>query len=277
MPALRAVHGVVAPPRKPHDEDPSTLSYYRDLVEPFGLEVDEALLRDGPHVGHRDLVDRLVEAGGFRGSEPDLVIVAQALPDVTPFTAIAPYLDRRLGGTSLNFGIHQQGLAAPFTALRIISAYQRAGRGRAAVLAILEQTTLPTRFPLVHDNQLVDSGVLLALGTEGGPRVTAVESVAATGSAAGRLGELAAEDPDGTLIVTGPWFERRALDENARTFRVNPGTYCTSVWLALARHWRAWQEEYTTVVLCDTDPRSGETLIAVFRPEAHPDGTGDAR
>ncbi|MFE7424516.1 hypothetical protein [Streptomyces sp. NPDC057545] len=72
---------------------------YRDLVEPFGLEVDEALLRDEPHVSHCDLVDRLVEADGGRGSEPDLVIVAQALPDVTPFTAITPYLDKRLGGT----------------------------------------------------------------------------------------------------------------------------------------------------------------------------------
>jgi hypothetical protein len=277
MPTLHAAYGVVAPPRKPYDDDHSTLSYYRDLVEPFGLEVDETLLRDGSHIGHTDLVDKLVEADGFRGSAPDLVIVTQALPDVTPFTAIAPYLDKRLGGVSTNFGIHQQGLAAPFTALRIISAFQRAGRSKKAVLAVLEQTTLPTRFPLVHDNQLVDSGALLALGTDKGPQVTVVERVTQTDSAAARLGELTAKDPDSTLVVAGPWFDRGALDENAQTFRVNPGTYCTSVWLALARHWRTWQKEYATVVLCDTDPRSGETHIAVLRSEPGQERTGDIR
>jgi hypothetical protein len=49
------------------------------------------------------------------------------------------------------------------------------------------------------------------------------------------------------------------------------------VWLALARHWRTWQKEYATVVLCDTDPRSGETHIAVLRSEPGQERTGDIR
>ncbi|WP_371482679.1 hypothetical protein [Kitasatospora sp. NBC_00315] len=280
MPALNAAAVVVAPPRRPYDDDPAKLAYYRDLVEPFGLEVAQDLLRAGPNVDHRDLVDRLAADEEVRGAAPDLVIVAQALPDVTPFTAIGPYLDHLLGGGATSLGIHQQGLAAPFTALRIVAAFQRAGRSRRAVVAVLEQTTLPTRFPLVHDNHLVDSGVLLVLGSEDGPQVTNVETIPSTRSATGRIEELAAKDPEGTLLVTGPWFDPRALPEGLTRHRVSPGTYCTSVWLALARNWRAWQQRYTTVLLCDTDPRSGESHLAVLRsaPDApQPDPAGGIR
>ncbi|MCD9144997.1 hypothetical protein [Streptomyces albireticuli] len=271
MPTLLAASAVVSPPRRPFDDSPGTLSYYRDLVGPFGLDVDEELLRSAPHVRHQDLLDLLAGADGIRDFAPDLVVVAHALPDLTPFTAIAPYLDHLLGGGSVNFGVHQQGLAAPFTALRAVSAFQRGRRSERAVLAVLEQTTLPTRFPLVHDHGLVDSGVLLALGTDGGPRVAGVETVAAARGPAGRLRELTAADPAGTLLVTGPWVDRAALGEPASaTYHCDPGTYCTGVWLALARHWRAWRADHSTVVLCDTDPRSGDTHLAVLRSDGGP-------
>ncbi|MDH6134306.1 hypothetical protein P3T37_003708 [Kitasatospora sp. MAA4] len=278
MPSLRAAGAVVSPPRKPHDDDPATLSYYRDLVVPFGLEVEPDLLRAAPHVDHRDLVDRLVAAEGVADRTPDLVIVAQALPDVTPFTAIAPYLDRRLGGRATNFGIHQQGLAAPFTALRVIAAFERAGRTRISALAVLEQTTLPTRFPLVHDNELVDSGVLLVFGRDGGPRVSGIEAVRAGRPVRPRIAALAGGDPDGTLMVTGPWFDAAQLPAVPHHHRTAHGTYCTSVWLALAEHWRSWQQEYRTVLLCDTDPRSGDRHLAVLQVgDGHPAEAGERR
>jgi hypothetical protein len=277
MPNLLAACAVVSPPRRPYDEDPSKLSYYRDLVEPFGVEVSEDLLRAAPNVSHCDLIDELVAAEGIGDSAPDLVIVAQALPDITPFVAIAPYLDRKLGGGSTNFGLNQQGLAAPFTALRVVSAFQRAGRSRTALLAILEQTTLPSRFPLVHDNELVDSGAMLVLGTDGGPQVAAVETLPASVSAADRLRELAAKEPERTLVVTGPWFDRDGLDALPHHHRAEAGTYATGVWLPLAFNWRTWQREYSTILLCDTDPRSGDSHLAVLRcAAADGDRAGDA-
>lgn len=271
MPTLLAASAVVSPPRRPFDDSPATLSYYRDLVGPFGLDVDEALLREAPHVRHQDLVELLAGADGIRDFEPDLVVVAHALPDVTPFTAVAPHLDHLLGGGSVNFGIHQQGLAAPFTALRAVSAFQRGRRSERAVLAVLEQTTLPTRFPLAHDHGLVDSGVVLALGTDGGPRLTGVETVAAARGPAGRLRELTAADPAGTLLVAGARVDRAALDEaGTAVFHAAPDTYCTGVWLALARNWHTWRADHSTVVLCDTEPRTGDTHIAVLRADAGP-------
>ncbi len=108
---------------------------------------------------------------------------------MVPFTAVAPYLTDRLGGRAANFAIAQQGLAAPFTALRIASAYARAGRAAEVVIAVLEQTTLPTPFPLVRETPLVDSAAALVLGTssageEGGSRSSSAGQGDGPGSSA---------------------------------------------------------------------------------------------
>ncbi|WP_405854828.1 hypothetical protein OG361_18180 [Streptomyces sp. NBC_00090] len=270
--AVRAAAAVRSPQgRGPGDTTPAALDYYRDLLTPFGEKPDEELLSRGAHVHHRDLADLLVADDGVGRSRPELLIVTHALPDVVPFTAVAPHLTGRLGGRATNFAIGQQGLAAPFTALRIASAYHRAGRAAEVVLAVLEQTTLPTAFPLVQETPLVDSAAALVLGASTGAGLRFVRAHSA-GSAATALGgntlgqDLEAED--GTLLVLGPWVTEDVPEATA-VHRVAPGSYCTSLWLELADHWQEWQRAYRRVVLCDTDPRTGRSHVALF---AHGEG-----
>jgi hypothetical protein len=270
MPSIRGISAVVSPPSKAYVHDPWLLSYYRDLVEPFGATVDEDLLRSGPNVSHLDLVTHLLEgtdvAEAVSRCRPGLVVLAYALPDVHPFTAVAPHLNTLFGGEATSFGISQQGLAGPFTALRIVAAFQRSGRCREAVVAVLEQTTLPTAHALLRKGPLVDSGVLLLLDTEdsGGPALSAVEAWESREGLVERLGELAAPVDSKTLLVLGPWVDRTGLDSDIPRYDIPAGTYCTSVWLALARHWRSWQRTYDVVALCDTDPLTGTSHLAVM-------------
>ncbi|MFJ6557777.1 hypothetical protein ACIQNT_37010 [Streptomyces luteogriseus] len=280
MPVLRSAAAIADPPRRPYHDDPSIVGFFRDLVEPFGSTVDEQRLREGANVSHRDLVDQLVTAVGIDGPA-DLVVVTHALPDVHPFTAVASHLNMLLGGAAQSFCVSEQGLAAPFTALRIIAAYQRAGRARRAVLAVLEQTTLPTAHPLVDTRDLTDSGALLVLGDaggpdgEGGPALSGVESFASPEDTAARLSELAAADPAGTLLVLGPGVQEDAVDAaGARISRTGETSYCTSVWLELARHWQDWCRDTATVVLGDVDPLTKEGQLAVFRSPSAPGGAG---
>ncbi|MEV6908149.1 hypothetical protein [Amycolatopsis sp. NPDC051071] len=254
--ALRAASAVISPPGPGYREDAAVSRFLADLVEPFGSKVDEERWQRGAHVSHKALADRLLEAEDVRASRPQLIIVTHALPDVLPFTAVAPYLADRLDATATTFSVAQQGLAAPFTALRIVSAYQRSGRVREAVVAVLEQTTLPTPHPLVDDGGLIDSGVALVLGAGPGPRLVSVSS---GGSVAGLLEP---HREPGTLVVLGPWVEEGA--GTGDDHRVGPGSYCTSVWLALAENWQVWQETYRKVVLCDTDPLTGRGHTAAF-------------
>jgi hypothetical protein len=263
--AVRAAAAVRSPQGRAPGDAPAALDYYRDLLTPFGEKPDEELLSRGSHVHHRDLADLLVADEGVGRSRPELLIVTHALPDVVPFTAIAPYLTDQLGGRAANFAIGQQGLAAPFTALRIASAYHRAGRAAEVVLAVLEQTTLPTAFPLVQETPLVDSAAALVLGasTEAGLRFVRAHS-AGTAAAVlgdGTLGRDLGED--GTLLVLGPWVTED-IPERTAVHRVAPGSYCTSLWLELADHWQEWQQAYRRIVLLDTDPRSGRSHAALF-------------
>ncbi|MEU8566799.1 hypothetical protein AB0C51_00285 [Streptomyces pathocidini] len=284
-------------------DDPVALGWFQDLLGPFGAKADEELLRRGAAVRHHELADRLAAAEGVRTSRPQLLIVTHALPDVVPFTAVAPYLTARLGGTTpvaACFAIGQQGLAAPFTALRIAAAFRRAGRATEVVLAVLEQTTLPTPFPLVHDTPLVDSAAALVLGPaphepgEGWEllRVASDASVGAAGSlgSAGSIGSALRREAarDGTLVVLGSWVAESvadALPEGSAVHRTAPGSYCTGVWLELAENRQKWQSAYRRAMLCDTDPRTGHSHLAVFGPPSTRDsngtrdgnGTGDGR
>ncbi len=263
--AVRAAAAVRSPQGRAPGDTPAALDYYRDLLAPFGEKPDEVLLRSGSHVYHRDLADLLAADDGVGRSRPELLIVTHALPDVVPFTAVAPYLTDRLGGRAVNFAIGQQGLAAPFTALRIASAYHGAGRAASVVLAVLEQTTLPTAFPLVQETPLVDSAAALVLGASIGTGLRFVRAHSA-GSAAAALGEDALGldvGEDGTLLVLGPWVTED-VPEGAAVHRAAPGSYCTSLWLELAEHWQEWQQAHRRIVLCDTDPRSGRSHVALF-------------
>ncbi|GAA2786233.1 hypothetical protein [Saccharopolyspora taberi] len=266
MQSVSAAAALVAPAPRAYHDDPSVLAFYHDLVEPFGSVVDEELLRNGANVFHRDIADTLLDDEEIRDLDADLVIVTHALPDVHPFTAVASHMNMRLGGKATSFAISEQGLAAPFTALRVMSGFQRSARSRRAVIAVLEQTTMPTHHPLVHDGEpLVDSGALLVFGGDQGLRVDAVESAESVASATERIREIAAADPGGTLVVVGPWDTWADLDGTAEVRRVEAGSYCTSVWLDLARNWRNWQENHTTVVLCDVEPRTGRAHLAALK------------
>ena len=266
--SVRAACSVVAPPGRPYRQHPPTSAFYQDLLAPFGVPFDEGLLRAGRNVSHQDLVDRLIEDDRVRSCAPELIIVSSALPDVHPFTTVASHLNMLVGGgTATSFGISEQGLAGPFTALRIATSFADAGRCQQALIAVVEQTTLPGRFPLVHDNALVDSGVLLVLGTSDGLRVAGVETAADPEQTTSRLAELAGKDPERTLLVLGPWVAESGLGERFNCQQADPGCYGTSVWLVLAAQWQAWQGNYDTVVLCDTEPRTGEGHLAILRSE----------
>src|SRR2546429_4526707 len=60
----------------------------------------------------------------------DLVVLAYAIPDITPGRATAAYLSHICPGNRLAFAVCDQGVAAAFTGLRLIREYARTGGGR---------------------------------------------------------------------------------------------------------------------------------------------------
>jgi hypothetical protein len=259
---VQAAAAFVADYRNPYEHDEELITWQRDLLAPFGVPFDETLLSQGPNIGFSELAEHALRAMPVPVSRPDMVIVTYGLPDWYPFKTISAYLDYLLGGGSRNFGVSDQGLRAPFTALRIAQAYQRSGRCETLALLVVDQTTFGYSVPLVKDTPLQDSGVFLLLGGSGTLSVSSVRSVPSGVDIVDFVGA----PGDDVLVVAGPWVDVSGLGAFS-VHQTPPGSYCTSVWLALASHHEKWAAQYRTVVLCDTDPRTGRAEVAVLTSE----------
>ncbi|MFY1701268.1 hypothetical protein ACN28G_05965 [Micromonospora sp. WMMA1923] len=250
----------------PYALDDDIIRFYRDLLRPYGDEVDEELARQGRNVPFVDLAERALAATPDPVASPDLLILAYALPDLHPLKTVASHLNHGFGDTSRSFAVSEQGLAAPFTALRVANAYARSGRCDSLALFVLEQTTFAYREPFAHAHDLLDSGVLMVFDRTGRWTVDGLHTApsgAATGALLRRL--LPAPVAARALLVTGPWTDPADTDvTGVARHRVAPGSYCTSLWRELLRCQRDWAQRHHTLVLCDTDPRHDQTQVAIL-------------
>lgn len=261
--------------------DPEIADFNQALLTPYGMKFEPRLTSASRNFTFAALAEQILYSADPL-PRPDLIIVAYALPDPhSPEKTLAPHLCAMLGGQSIGFAISEQGLAAPFTALRVADAYARSRRCGSAALFILEQAAFPYRLPFARDADLVDSGVLVFLGRGGSWDVTGVRSA---GPRTG-LAELIRVPPGHSarevLLVAGPWTDlgAQALGAQAlgpKIHQAPPGSYCTSVWLELARHYQDWARDYKAIVLCDTDPGTGISQAVTLFRAGHPAGRADA-
>jgi hypothetical protein len=247
--ALASAAGVRKSDPNPCPFDEQMLEYYQDLVAQFDLPFDERRLSDGPNVSYTELADALLAAPGFTVPPPDLILLTYAVPDLHPLHVVSAYVNARLGNGARSMAVSEQGLRSPYTALRIADAFHRSGRCDHALLLVLEQTSLPYHDPFVHDTPLAETGAALVFRAAPGP----VVGPTWTGTPAELAAILDAAGPD-TLVVAGPWVD---AGRPPRLIRCVTGTYCTSVWLALAEKPDLWQDTESGLLLCDVDPRTG--------------------
>ncbi|XVV00739.1 hypothetical protein ACQPW3_25320 [Actinosynnema sp. CA-248983] len=240
----------------PFDED--MLEYYRDLLAQFAVPYDEQRLREGPNVSYTELADALLSALGPEAAAPDVILLTYAVPDLHPLRVVSAHVNARLGGGANSMALSEQGLRSPYTALQVADAFHRAGRCDTAVLLVLEQTSLPYHDPLVHDTPLTETAAALVLRSAPGP----VAGPPWTGTPAELAALLADTDPD-TVVIAGPWV---AAGTASRMVRCATGTYCTSVWLALAEKPDLWRDNNSGILLCDVDPRTGRAHAVRLDP-----------
>jgi hypothetical protein len=197
---LTRARRITLPGDRPDQADPAVRRYIDDMLGGHGVDVPADRCRPPDvTVDFTSLSSALVDAMAPVG-EVDLVLLAQTGSDGDPFGCPASHLTDRLPGASLAFAISDQGVAAPFTALRIAQAYRQVAAGRQwrCLLVILDATG-PT-----SGGQAVG----LLLSGDGPLRIELVAYHADVGAAETRgFTERVLHDPgigSRTTVITGP-------------------------------------------------------------------------
>lgn len=254
--------------------DPAYRAYLTDLVRPFGLAVHTEALGEGRGQSYGDMAGALIAEVTAEDQLTDLLVMAYAVPDVTPWRCTAAHLSHMCPGNPMAFAVSDCGTTAAFTGLRLIRA-QAVGRDSPrALLIITEQAAANHELPLPASMPARHAAVALRCDQAGPGLVNAVRlRSGVTGSeAAGLLttglSELSAGH-DAVTVIAGAQFADTALSGalrvGAEAIVAPAGQPCTGVWWEVAERLAGWAEcGGRRVLVADYDPLSGSLCLAVI-------------
>jgi hypothetical protein len=251
---------------------PALRAYLADLGRPYGLGLREDLLGEGSGQSYPEMAGALL-AGTLPADQPvDLLVLAFAVTDTVPMLSGASYLSRVCPGEPMAFAVCDQGSAAPFSGLRLISDYARTGGCRRAVLVIAEQAAIYHDLAVPAAAPTANAVVAMACGESGPARLDAVRLHPDVGP--GQARELLAEDlsalsrghDDVTLITGASAPDPTALGVPAavQVLTAPAGQPCTGVWWEFAGCLPEWSASSRRVLLADYDPLLGNLCVSAL-------------
>lgn len=287
----------------PAARDPMLRVYLADMVRPYGVALREDLLEAGSGQSYGEMAGTLLSREMPAGEPVDLLVLAFAVGDVVPGRATAAHLSSRCPGRPAAFAVCDQGVAAPFTALRLIREYARTPGCRRALLIVTEQATLHYEQPAPAAVPAQNAAVALLCSDSGPGRLATVRLHAGsragsgTGSGAGNgagnggdgagtaellsaeLGELAGGRDDVTVILGAGAAELAgsgaAGPAGAEVIAAPSGQPCTGAWWELAGRLPGRGEAGRRVLLADYEPSLGYLCLAAI--DVEPAGTTAGR
>lgn len=244
--------------------DGTRRSVAEDLRYVYGEDQPTDWLEDGPGRDYPTMIRAARAALGGRGLLDDvrLVVLVVTTPDLQHERLLGGFVADLFDGGPFTFCVTEQGLAGPFTALRLAGELLADGgpgvgsdggsgdgaRGGSAVVLVLEQCTLPpttTRVPAR------DRVVALVVGRDGAGRPVEELSVvraprgprpAGRGASAGASDAPRKVVPDARRVVLGVDVDPAGVDpadvillDGDVVRHADPGAAATGVWEVLAR------------------------------------------
>ncbi|MER6187250.1 hypothetical protein [Streptomyces sp. NPDC001652] len=228
-------------PFLPDPLEPSLSRMQADLVRPYSVEFRPERLERGERNTFVEMTQELL-AGLPPLEEPlDLVLVAHTAPDADPRRSTSCYLADALPGDPLAFNLSDQGTAAGFTALRLVSEYADADAFRRALVVLLDQRTFLYDTPGAHDVPGQDCAVALLFGPEGGAGEPATRQLAGVAPQEVRATlDAVLNGPDGdgaglpVTLITGQGLDAEDFGPGFDVRPAPPGRPCTGPWSTLA-------------------------------------------
>ncbi|MFF4249659.1 hypothetical protein ACFY1L_00400 [Streptomyces sp. NPDC001663] len=228
-------------PFLPDPLEPSLGRMQADLVRPYPVEFRPELLERGERNTFIEMTQELLADLPPLEEPLDLVLVAHTVPDADPRRSTSCHLADVLPGDPLAFNLSDQGTAAGFTALRLVSEYAAADAFRHALVVLLDQRTFLYDTAGARDVPRQDCAVALLFGPEGraGEPVTRQLADVAPDEVRTTL-DAVLNEPDGDgagrpiTLITGQGLDAERFGPGIDVRPAPPGRPCTGPWSALA-------------------------------------------
>ena len=186
---------------------PAYRTYLTDMVRPFGLAVHTEALGEGRGQSYGDMADALIAEVTAEDQPTDLLVMAFAVPDVTPWRCTAAHLSHMCPGNPMAFAVSDCGTTAAFTGLRLIRAQAVGPSSPRALLIVTEQAAINHELPIPASVPARHAAVALRCDQAGPGLVSSVRLRSgvtrseAAGLLATGLAELSAGHDDVTVIA----------------------------------------------------------------------------
>jgi 4-hydroxymandelate oxidase len=228
-------------PFLPDPVEPSLARMQADLVRPYPVEFRLELLERGERNTFLEMTQELLADLPPLEEPLDLVLVAHTVPDADPRRSPSCHLADVLPGDPLAFNLSDQGTAAGFTALRLVSEYAAADAFRRALVVLLDQRTFLYDTTGARDVPLQDCAVALLFGPEGraGEPVTRQLAGVAPDEVRTTLDAVLNQPDSGAAgrpvtLITGQGLDAERFGPGLDVRPAPPGRPCTGPWSALA-------------------------------------------
>jgi len=241
------------------------------MLRPYGLPLAEDGLTQGQSYG--EMAGALIAEDVAADGPVDLLVFAFAVPDVAPWRATACHLSHLCPGQPFAFAVCDQGVTAPFTALRLIREYTSSAGCRRALLVVAEQAAMPYQ-PAVPAATPARHTVVTLLCDQSGPgRLETVRLHASVAPAeAGRLlastvADLPAANDLTTVVGASLAAGTLSAGLPGQVIVASAEQPCTGVWWEVAGRLPAWAAPAgrgRRILLADYDPLLGHLCLAAI-------------
>lgn len=256
--------------------DPDLRVYLGDMTRPYGIALREDLLDRGVGHTYAEMAEELI-ADVVREDEPvDLLILGYAIHDARPGQSTALYLSDVCPGRPHAFTVADQGIAAPYTAMRLASEYLRTGDSMRALIVIAEQDALhyeppeqpdaPLRLPEGHHAVAVLFEGMGAAGLSSVRQFAGIAPGAVRDVLVAQLSEPPEADTERRVLVLGGGLSKDDADGlGFGDVIVAPaGQPCTGVWHEFAQGHAEWVRRGAVVTLADYDRQLRTLCLCTF-------------
>jgi 4-hydroxymandelate oxidase len=252
---------------------PAYRTYLTDMVRPYGLGVDAEALDAGRGQSYGDMAGALIAEVAAEDQPADLLVMAFAVPDVTPWRCTAAHLSQLCPGGPMAFAVSDCGTTAGFTGLRLIRAQAAGLRAARALLIVVEQAAINHELPGPASVPARHAAVALRCDQAGPALVDsvrlrqAVASREVAGLLATGLAELSAGHDDVTVIAGADLAAAAgaaALPPAAEVVVGPAGQPSTGVWWEVAGRLDGWAAQGRRVLVADYDRLAGGFCLAAI-------------